>query len=125
MLSLLPEVDIVAPNEDEAQALTGQTDPEACATQLLAHGARSVALKLGAKGSLWADASGIVTAAGRPVHAIDTTGAGDSFNAAFIYGREQGWPMQRILAFANAFCSVVVSRLNERFPSVGQTLAML
>ena len=62
---------------------------------------------------------------GRPVPAVDTTGAGDSFNAALIFGLEQGWDMQRTLGFANAFCSVIVSRLRERIPSIEETLAAL
>lgn len=124
VLALLTDVDIFAPNEDEARALTGLTDPAACARQLLAHGAGAVALKLGARGSLWADAQGIVQQAGRAVRAVDTTGAGDSFNAALLYGREQGWDTARVLAFANAFCSVVVSRLHDRFPTAEEALAL-
>ena len=61
---------------------------------------------------------------GRPVTAVDTTGAGDCFNAALIYGLEQGWPPQRTLAFANAFCSVVVSRLKDRYPSAEETVRL-
>jgi len=125
VLSLLPAVDIFAPNEDEARALTGLSDPAACARQLLAHGAGAVALKLGPRGSLWADSAGAVLQPGHAVRAVDTTGAGDSFNAALLYGREQGWNTPRILAFANAFCSVVVSRLHDRFPSAEQTMAMI
>jgi ribokinase len=59
------------------------------------------------------------------VKALDTTGAGDSFNAALMYGMAQGWAMACTLEFANAFCSVVVSRLHDRFPSPQETLALI
>jgi len=125
VLSLLTDVDIFLPNIDEAQALVGAGAPQNCAQRLLDRGARAVALKLGAGGSLWADRQQIVVQPGRTVTAVDTTGAGDSFNAALIYGLEQGWGMARTLAFANAFCSVIVSRLRDRFPSVEETLTLL
>ena len=125
VLSLLPDVDIFLPNIDEAQALTGCGDARDCARSLLAHGAGAVALKLGADGSLWAKGQDMVVQPGRPVKSIDTTGAGDSFNAALIYGMEQGWEMAKTLAFANAFCSVIVARMKDRIPSIEQTLALL
>jgi sugar/nucleoside kinase (ribokinase family) len=125
VLSLLPDVDIFLPNLDEAQALTSASDAEQSAQRLLEHGVRAVGLKLGPDGSLWADQQQTIVQPGRPVTAVDTTGAGDSFNAALIYGMEQGWDMQRALAFANAFCSVIVSRLRDRFPGVEETLGLL
>ncbi len=125
VLSLLPDVDIFLPNADEASALTGADRPAEMAGRLLQHGARAVALKLGPGGSLWADGQGIVSQPGRPVTAVDTTGAGDCFNAALIYGLEQRWALRRTLAFANAFCSVVVSRMTERYPSVEQTIRLM
>jgi ribokinase len=125
VLSLLPDVDIFLPNIDEAQALVGAGDGPECARRLLGYGAGAVALKLGKDGSIWAKAQDMVMQPGRPVKAVDTTGAGDSFNAALIYGMERGWDMARTLAFANAFCSVIVSRMTDRIPSIAQTLAML
>ena len=125
VLELLPDVDIFLPNIDEAQALVGPGSPQECARRLRQHGARAIALKLGADGSLWADDRQLIMAAGRRVEAVDTTGAGDSFNAALIYGMEQGWDMERTLAFANAFCSIIVSRLHDRIPTAGETSSLL
>lgn len=125
VLSLLPEVDIFLPNMDEAQALVGAGTPHDCVMRLLDKGAKAIALKLGPQGSLWADGRQVIMQPGRPVQAADTTGAGDSFNAALIYGMEQRWDMARTLAFANAFCSVIVSRLRDRFPTVDETLALV
>lgn len=125
VLTLLPDVDIFLPNIDEAQALIGEGSPPECAQRLREHGARAIALKLGAEGCLWADDRHIMTAPGHLVTAVDTTGAGDSFNAALIYGMEQRWSIERTLAFANAFCSIIVSRLHDRIPSPAQVLALL
>lgn len=125
VLSLLPDVDLFLPNVDEAVALVGEGAPDECAQRLLRHGARSVVLKLGPDGSLFSDGKQIVRQPGRAVKALDTTGAGDSHNAALIYGMLQGWSMERTLAFANVFCSIIVSRLAERIPGVQETLAQL
>jgi sugar/nucleoside kinase (ribokinase family) len=125
VLSLLPHVDIFAPNEDETHALVGDGTVEQCAVRLLDCGAHAVAIKLGALGSLWASGERIVVRPAPPATAVDSTGAGDSFNAALIYGMAQGWDISRTLSFANAFCSIVVSRLRDRFPSVDETLAVM
>jgi sugar/nucleoside kinase (ribokinase family) len=125
VLDLLPSVDIFLPNIDEARALAGSDDPNECAQRLLARGAGAVALKLGAGGSLWADQSGVVVQPGRAVRALDTTGAGDSFNAALVYGLEQGWPMAHTLDFANAYGSLLVSRLQNRTPTLAEALALV
>jgi hypothetical protein len=46
-----------------------------------------------------------------PVHAVDTTGAGDVFRAGFVYGALSGWPTADILRFANAAAAVSCTRL--------------
>ena len=125
VLSLLPDVDIFLPNLDEAQAMVGNVDGRECAQRLLGHGTGAVALKLGPDGSIWAKGDDMIVQPGYPVKAVDTTGAGDSFNAALIYGIDHGWDMQRTLDFANAFCSVIVSRIKDRIPTVAETLALM
>ena len=76
--------DIALPSLDDSQQLTGLTDAEAIADYYLKLGAPMVALKMGAEGSL------IVTAGKRhrlpphKVNAVDATGAGDTFDGAFL-----------------------------------------
>ena len=76
--------DIALPSLDDSQQLTGLTDAEAIADYYLKLGAPMVALKMGADGSL------IVTAGKRhrlpphKVNAVDATGAGDTFDGAFL-----------------------------------------
>jgi ribokinase len=74
---------------------------------------------------LWFDGQQPVIEPGRPVTAIDTTGAGDAFNAALIYAFEQGWEMRLSLIFANALCSLLISRRGDRFPSLNDVLRIL
>jgi sugar/nucleoside kinase (ribokinase family) len=125
VLSLLTEVDVFLPNLDEAKELTGEDSPLNCARALVTQGAGTVAIKLGADGSLWFDGQQPVIEPGRPVTAIDTTGAGDAFNAALIYAFEQGWEMRLSLSFANALCSLLISRSGDRFPSLNDVLRIL
>jgi sugar/nucleoside kinase (ribokinase family) len=84
-LALLPLVDIFFPNEVEAKRMTGEKDPTKMLRRMESAGARRVALKLGADGAalLWDGA--ILQIKACPVTAIDTTGAGDCFNAGFLH----------------------------------------
>lgn len=68
-------------------------------------GARTVVVKLGARGC-YVDGDewkGVVPAF--PVRAIDTTGAGDVFDAAFLYGWRAGWDLQTCARFANVMAA--------------------
>jgi sugar/nucleoside kinase (ribokinase family) len=98
----LGETDVVLPNDAEARRLTGSSDADAAARALAGDG-RIAVVKLGAAGALaaWADRP-IARVAARPVDAVDTTGAGDSFDAGFIAARLDGRPVDDALAFAVA-----------------------
>ncbi|MBV9081898.1 MAG: sugar kinase, partial [Acidobacteriaceae bacterium] len=80
-LTILPGVDIFFPNELEARQLTGEDDPEKILQAFRAAGIERVALKLGAQGAamLWNGEIAFINA--HPVTPIDTTGAGDCFDA--------------------------------------------
>ncbi len=86
----LGRVDLFFPNEREAELMTGQPEPEAMLQSLSAMGLQCVALKLGARGSMLLDEDEIVECPPHRVKPVDTTGAGDSFDAGFIYGWLQG-----------------------------------
>ena len=51
---------------------------------------------------------------GFPVDAVNTVGAGDVFDAAYLYARRLGWPPVERLRFANALAAMVVSQRGER-----------
>lgn len=91
---LLPAVDVFLPNQQEARRITGADDDETAASILLAlagDGAARVrpphiVIKRGADGALLRTDEIRVAVPALPVAVVDTTGAGDSFDAGFLYG---------------------------------------
>src|SRR6185437_14145380 len=87
----LPCVDIALPTFDDEARLFGDGDAEATATRYAAAGVREIAVKLGAEGCLLdADGERRRVAVARPLTPVDTTAAGDSFNAGYLSGRLAG-----------------------------------
>ena len=76
--------DIALPSLDDSQQLTGLQEPEAIAAYYLGLGAPLVALKLGSEGSLIATRQRQVRIRPYKVEAVDATGAGDTFDGAFL-----------------------------------------
>ncbi len=76
--------DIALPSLDDSQQLTGLKEPEAIVAYYLGLGAPLVALKMGAEGSLIATREGQTRIAPHKVEAVDATGAGDTFDGAFL-----------------------------------------
>jgi sugar/nucleoside kinase (ribokinase family) len=83
VLGLLPQIDVLLANEDEAAVLSGHEDPRA-ALDTLADLVSCVVIKLGARGVIARDPSGTYTAPARILEVVDTTGAGDAFTAGFL-----------------------------------------
>lgn len=94
-------VDFVLLTRDEAKLITGVDDAKDAASRILRMGPRIVALKLGEDGCLIASDDQVVKAPAYKVEIVDTTGAGDAFDAAFIVGVLEGMSLQRIAYFAN------------------------
>jgi sugar/nucleoside kinase (ribokinase family) len=93
---LLPFTDIFLPNRAEALSITRSSD-EVTALKKLAKITKIVAIKLGAQGALVNDQEKAQRASSIPVNVVDTVGAGDSFDAGFIYGFLNDWPMEKVL----------------------------
>ena len=100
--SSLGLIDCITPNEDEARYYTGKDEPEAMADAFLSYGVGSVIVKLGAKGCLYKDKETVLRLPALPVRAVDATGAGDNFVAAFVSERLRGAGPAEALRFANA-----------------------
>jgi sugar/nucleoside kinase (ribokinase family) len=100
-LAALSRVDIFFPNEVEARTMTGQSDPKAALAKFSAAGAGRIVLKLGAAGAamLWDGA--IFFAKPISVTPVDTTGAGDCFDAGFLHAWLAGAPPTLCLQTAN------------------------
>ncbi|MFO7170613.1 MAG: sugar kinase [Chloroflexota bacterium] len=116
-------VDILFPNRDEGEALTGERDPQAIAAELreLYPGA-IIALKLDSEGCFVAADGHAHHYPTSPANVVDTTGAGDAFDGAFLarlfYGRAAQLGLEQALAdaarFANRIGGWVVARDGAR-----------
>jgi len=78
------EVDFFLPNEKEAQIMAGNADPEQLLNCLRSKGVENVVLKLGRIGAAAALNGKTYSATALPVDVVDTTGAGDAFDAGLI-----------------------------------------
>jgi len=83
---LLAETDVFLPNDDEAAALTGQTDPLRQAEVFRRAGARTVVITQGNKGTLLLGDGVRLRSGVYPVRFVGGTGAGDAFDAGYIAG---------------------------------------
>lgn len=117
---LLKYIDYLIPNEAEAARLTGETDVYRNAELFVAHGASCVVIKRGKKGCLIRTKEQQIEI---PAYAhatlVDTTGAGDSFAAGFLWGLKNGMPLEDCARFgcAAASCTVEVLGANTAIES--------
>ena len=100
--------DIALPGLEDAEALTGLSDPDRIADFYLGLGAGVVALTLGAGGTLVATPEDRKRLPGRPVAVVDATGAGDTFDGAFLARIIAGDDPFTAAAYANAAASIAV-----------------
>jgi sulfofructose kinase len=96
--------------EHVPSAITGVTDPAGALRAMRARHDGVLCVTLGARGALALDGDHVIEIAAFAVEAVDTTGAGDVFRGAFIYGYLNGWPLEHILRFANAAAAVSCTR---------------
>lgn len=123
---LLEHVDIFLPNLDEATGLTEDaSSPLAIARELLGYGCGMVIIKLGEEGSLAINTEGVFKEKSFATKTLDTTGAGDAFNAAILYGLIQEWDVDTTLRFANAEASITINRTENRYPTIKEVKELL
>jgi sugar/nucleoside kinase (ribokinase family) len=108
---ILPYTDFFMPNDEEAQALTGETDPGRQAQQFLNSGCGTAIITMGQHGTLLMDQLQRVEVPAFPVDVVDASGAGDAFAAGFIVGLLEGWSMLQTLRFASAIGASACTRL--------------
>jgi ribokinase len=124
---LLAMVDVLTPNETEAQILTGlkvtdENSARAAAGKLLACGVKAVVLTMGAKGFLLCDNECTEFVSAMKVDAVDTTAAGDAFTGALAIGLARGEALRDAALFANHVAALSVMKMGAQFsmPSAEQ-----
>lgn len=119
-------IDIITPNEAEAHQLTGKQG-ESAAESLLEKGCPNVLLKLGEKGCLFMGRLGRYQLEAFKVKTVDTTAAGDIFNAGFAVWYEKSRDVHESLRFASAAAAISVTRLGAQssIPSLEEVLRFL
>lgn len=106
-------VDLLFCNEEEARSLTGHDDPIDCAAAIHEH-AENVALTLGANGSILMHGGETIPVEGVEVSALDTTGAGDMYAGALLYGITNGMSWKQAGHLASHAAARIVSQLGAR-----------
>jgi ribokinase len=117
--SLLRFVDILTPNEKEAQLLTGSTDMKEAAHMLAAQGAGAVVVTCGERGAVVFRGNGVITVPAYLVESIDSTGAGDAFNGALACAMADGADLLPAIEMASAAgaLATTVRGAQESMPS--------
>jgi sugar/nucleoside kinase (ribokinase family) len=119
---LLREVSVFIPNIDEARALTGVWNVDEAAAAILGYGAETVVIKLGSEGSA-AYGAGIresIPALG--VKVFDAVGAGDVYNAGFMWGMLSDDSLRDCMILGSAAATLYISRDRDRFPLGAEVL---
>jgi ribokinase len=116
---LLAKLDVITPNETEAEILTGikvenLADAEKAAQALRGKGVGTVIITLGSQGAFVLADSFTDMVPTRKVEAVDTTAAGDTFNGALAVGIANGQAIEEAVAFANKAATVSVTRLGAQ-----------
>jgi 5-dehydro-2-deoxygluconokinase len=114
-------------NREECEVAVGETDPDKAAQALLDKGLDLVVVKQGPKGVLARTRDERVEVPPYPVEVVNGLGAGDSFGGALCHGLLAGWPLERVIRFANVAGAIVASRLecSTAMPTESEVLALL
>ncbi len=125
--AVLGSVTVLVGNLEECRIAVGVEDADAAADAMLAAGAELAVVKLGGDGVLARTANETVRAAPVAVTVVNGLGAGDAFGGALCHGLLAGWPLPRVIAFANAAGALVASRrgCSTAMPTAAEVAALL
>jgi len=109
--SALAHVSVAVGNLDECQTAVGTTDARDAANALLALGVELAVVKRGPGGVYARTRKETVEVPPVKVDVVNGIGAGDGFGGALCHGLLAGWPLDRVIRFANAAGAIVTTRL--------------
>ncbi|GGO70550.1 5-dehydro-2-deoxygluconokinase [Nonomuraea cavernae] len=123
----LPYANVAVGNLDEVEIAVGVREPEAAAQALLDAGMEVAVVKMGPDGVLARGKDEHVVVEPVAVEVVNGLGAGDAFGGALCHGLLSGWPLERVVRFANAAGAHVAARLAcaEAMPTTDEVLALL
>lgn len=106
----IEKVTYLTPNEHEAALMFEGMDRD----EILKAHAGKVIMTVGKEGVVYGDGDDVVHVSGFTVSAVDTTGAGDTFNGAFAAARCDGLPLKEAVRFANAAAALSVQKIGAQ-----------
>ncbi|WP_314149127.1 5-dehydro-2-deoxygluconokinase [uncultured Leifsonia sp.] len=106
----LEHVTVAVGNREECEVAVGETEPQRAADALLDRGVELAIVKQGPRGVLAKTREETVEVPPYPVEVVNGLGAGDGFGGALCHGLLQGWPLERVLRFANIAGAIVATR---------------
>lgn len=125
-------IDFITPNETELEILTGimvnsEEDMKKAAGLLLEKGAGTVIAKVGKRGAYIINKDVFFHSPVFDVKVVDTTAAGDSFNAGFAYGLSKGMNLNDCAIYANAIASLSTTAKGAQsgMPTIEQVECLL
>jgi sugar/nucleoside kinase (ribokinase family) len=121
--AMLGQIDAFIASEFYYTKRYGDADLEACCREIATRGPAIVVITLGSRGCVGLSGGRFFRLPVVPVDAVDTTGAGDTFHGAFLYGLLLGWDAEACAAFASAVSAHKCSAIGGR--AALPTLAML
>ncbi len=125
---VLEVCDIVMPSGEEARMLAGvEGSADHACRKLLEQGPGIVTLKRGEKGSVIYTEDDKLVVPSFTVTEVDPTGAGDCFDAGFVFGLLEGWDLERTARFANAIGALATTKKGpmEGAPTLEQALEFM
>lgn len=114
--AFMPLVDWALPTFEDEQALMADASPEATVARWRDAGASLVVVKQGPDGAFAADAAGVRLIDTAPVQPVDTTGAGDSFNAACLHALISGADLDAAVRAGHALAGEVIRHRGAIIP---------
>ena len=122
----LGQVTVAVGNREECEIAVGESNPRKAAEALLDLGVELAIVKQGPRGVLGKTRHSSVTVAPNDVDVVNGLGAGDAFGGSLIHGLLRGWPLEKMLRYANAAGAIVASRLecSTAMPTTAEVAAL-
>jgi len=112
LLEILPQIDIVFANEEEAKALTNSTPEESL--EFIAKNCEIAVVKIGKRGSLIKSGDEKIQIGSNKVNVIDTTGAGDMYAAGFLAGLINGLSLEKCGELGNCLAENIIQVIGAK-----------